>query len=393
MILRNGLFSSESVSDGHPDKICDQISDAILDACLEQDSASRTAVEVAIKGNLVCVLGEVTTQADIDVAGIIRQVLADIGHLDGRWGLDPKGLAILQQLSIQSPDIAAGVTQAGGELGAGDQGLMFGYACSDTSERMPLPITLAHALMRQQKAVRESAEGSILGPDAKSQVTLRYRNCEPVSVASVTLSTQHAPGIERRRLEELVREAIIAPVIPERYLEESTRYLVNPTGIFEVGGPIADAGLTGRKIVVDTYGGAARHGGGAFSGKDPTKVDRSAAYGARQISRTIVQNGWAEQAELQVAYNIGVAEPVSLAVNTFGSDRIPEAELAEAIADICGPLLRPRAIIDRFALRRPIYRRTATFGHFGRDEADLPWEQPVAELSDPDLFGRGRIAS
>ena len=380
MILRNGLFSSESVSDGHPDKICDQISDAVLDACLAEDPASRTAIETAIKGHFVCVIGELTTKAALDVGAIVRRVLSEIGHGDGRWGLDPKGMAIMQNLSVQSPNIDAGVTRLGGEIGAGDQGMMFGYACADTPEQMPLPITLAHALMRRHKEVRDTADGEILGPDAKAQVTVRYADGAPVAVTSVLLSTQHAAGTSRPKLEELVRERIIAPVIPEQYLGPSTRYLVNPTGVFEIGGPIADAGVTGRKIIVDTYGGAARHGGGAFSGKDPTKVDRSAAYGARQIARTIVANGWAEQAELQVAYAIGVAEPVSLCIHTFGTETADWQRLHDVVEEVCSPLLTPRSIIERLDLRRPIYRQTAAFGHFGRDDLGAAWEQPAAEL-------------
>ena len=385
MILHNGLFSSESVSDGHPDKICDQISDAILDACLAKDPASRTAIETAVKGHFVCVIGELTTKAELDIAAIVRRVLAEIGHHDDRWGLDPKGLSILQNISVQSPNIDAGVTQIGGEVGAGDQGMMFGYACGETAEHMPLAITLAHALMRQHKVVRNTEDGAFLGPDAKAQVTVRYVDGEPTAVTGVLLSTQHAKGTSRQKLEAIVREQIIAPVVPERWLGPKTRYLVNPTGVFEIGGPIADAGVTGRKIIVDTYGGAARHGGGAFSGKDPTKVDRSAAYGARQIARTIVANGWADQAEVQVAYAIGVAEPVSLAIHTFGTERVPHGVLADAVEKVASPLLTPRSIIERLALRRPIYRQVAAFGHFGRDDLGLPWEQPATELR-PDLL-------
>jgi len=389
MILRNGLFSSESVSDGHPDKICDQISDAVLDACLAQDATSRTAIETAIKGHFVCVIGELTTKAELDIAAIVRRVLAEIGHVDDRWGLDPKGLAIMQNLSVQSPNIDAGVTKLGGDFGAGDQGMMFGYACAETSEHMPLPISLAHALMRRHKAVRNSADGAMLGPDAKAQVTVRYENGQPTALTDVLLSTQHARDTSSQKLEELVREQIIRPVIPERYLQPNTRYLVNPTGVFEIGGPIADAGVTGRKIIVDTYGGAARHGGGAFSGKDPTKVDRSAAYGARQIARSIVANGWADHAEVQVAYAIGVAEPVSLAVHTFGSEKVDAATLAQKVEEVSAPLLTPRSIIERFDLLRPIYRPVAVFGHFGRDDLGLPWEQRLKEL-DPGLLEAGR---
>ena len=389
MILQNGLFSSESVSDGHPDKICDQISDAVLDACVQQDPASRTAIETAVKGHFVCVIGELTTAAELDVAATVRRVLAEIGHHDGRWGLDPKGLSILQNISVQSPNIDAGVTQIGGEVGAGDQGMMFGYACGETPQHMPLAITLAHALMRRHKVVRNTQEGTFLGPDAKAQVTVRYVNGEPAAITGVLVSTQHARGTSRQKLETLVREQIIAPVIPEHWLRPKTRYLVNPTGVFEIGGPIADAGVTGRKIIVDTYGGAARHGGGAFSGKDPTKVDRSAAYGARQIARSIVANGWADQAEVQVAYAIGVAQPVSLAIHTFGTERVPHDVLADAVEQVALPLLTPRSIIERLALRRPIYRQVAAFGHFGRDDLCLPWEQALAELR-PDLLASGQ---
>jgi S-adenosylmethionine synthetase len=317
-MTRDGLFTSESVSDGHPDKICDQISDAILDACLAQDPNSRVAVECAIKSNLLCVLGEITTKAKIDPVAIARDVLRDIGYADARWGLDPESINVIVGLDRQSPNIARGVD--GDDTGAGDQGIMFGFACDETPELLPLPITLAHALMRRHKAMRETAEGAFLGPDAKAQVTIRYESGRPAAIDTVILSTQHARDFPQDRLRHYVEETIIAPVLPIS-LPGPRRVLVNPTGVFEIGGPAADAGLTGRKIIVDTYGGYARHGGGAFSGKDPTKVDRSAAYAARHLAKAIVAGGWAKACEVRVAYAIGVAEPVAIDLETFGSPR------------------------------------------------------------------------
>jgi S-adenosylmethionine synthetase len=386
MILRDGLFTSESVSDGHPDKICDQISDAILDACLAQDDSSRVAVETAIKGNLICIIGEVTTKADIDLRLVAHHVLVNIGHEamdtghEGRWGLNPNHLTLVEKLSIQSPNIATGVDRPDGAIGAGDQGLMFGYACRETDTYAPIAISLAHGLMRRQREVRRAPEGAILGPDAKSQVTIRYRDGKPVAVDTVLVSTQHIRDIPPRTIHDLVRDRIVRHVIPEHLLTKETRVLINPTGVFEIGGPVADAGVTGRKIIVDSYGGAARHGGGAFSGKDPTKVDRSAAYAARQLALSLVARGWAEHAEVQVAYAIGVAEPVSISVNTFGSGQVPDRDLIETACPNIRKLLTPGSIIERLNLRRPLYLQTATFGHFGRADLDLPWEKPLAEV-------------
>ncbi|MEK0082323.1 methionine adenosyltransferase [Benzoatithermus flavus] len=365
----DGLMTAEAVSDGHPDKICDQISDAILDACLAEDPQSRVAVECAIKGSLLAIVGEITTNATIDPIALAREVLRDIGHGDGRWGLDLDGLQVLTALTRQSPEIAQGVD--GADTGAGDQGLMYGFACDETPELMPLPISLAQALMRRQRTVRLTEEGAVLGPDAKAQVTVRYEEGRPVAIDTVALSTQHVAGLGLGRLRRLVEERIILPVLPEG-LPGPMRLLINPAGSFVLGGPVADAGLTGRKIIVDTYGGYARHGGGAFSGKDPTKVDRSAAYGARQLAKHLVAAGWARACEVRVAYAIGRAEPVAIGVETFGTGRLPDGELlAEAVPN-APALLRTASIIQRLRLGRPIYRKTATFGHFGR--ADMPWE-------------------
>jgi S-adenosylmethionine synthetase len=374
----DGLLTSESVSDGHPDKICDQISDAILDACLAQDPMSRVAVETAIKGRLVAIMGEITTRATFDPASLIREVLAGIGHGEGRWGLDLADLQILASLTRQSPEIAQGVDSE--DTGAGDQGLMHGFACAETPELMPLPIALAHALMRRQREVRQAEGGDVLGPDAKAQVTIRYEAGRPVEIDTIVLSTQHAAEISLSALRELVEAEIVLPVLPPA-LPGFRRLLINPAGSFVSGGPVADAGLTGRKIIVDTYGGYARHGGGAFSGKDPTKVDRSAAYGARQIAKHLVRTDWAEACEVRVAYAIGRAEPVAVALDTFGTGQMPDGQiLAEAVPH-AAELLRPRSIIERLGLRRPIYRPTASFGHFGRP--DLPWESEALEDDRP----------
>jgi S-adenosylmethionine synthetase len=368
----DGLVTSESVSDGHPDKIGDQISDAILDACLAQDPQSRVAVECALKGSCLALLGEITTRARIDPAAIARQVLRDIGHADGRWGLEPDDLHVHVGLTRQSAEIAAVVEGEG--TGAGDQRLMHGFACDETPERMPLPIALAHALMRQHRTVR--AVQAHLGPDAKAQVTVRYDRGRPVALDTVVLSTQHVGGLELRSLRRWVEERIVRPVLPEG-LPGPGRLLINPAGSFVRGGPVADAGLTGRKIIVDTYGGCARHGGGAFSGKDPTKVDRSGAYGARQLAKHLVAAGWARACEVRVAYAIGRAEPVAVGVETFGTGRVPDGELLAAAVPDAAALLRPASLLQRLGLRRPIYRRTATFGHFGR--ADVAWESGTLE--------------
>lgn len=373
MKTMSGLFTSESVSHGHPDKICDQISDAILDACLAADPNSRVAVEVAIKGDLLCILGELSTHARIDVDSIARQVLRDIGHADGRWGVDANKIRIVQELSTQSPEI--GVRVDGVDTGAGDQGLMFGYACNETPRLMPLPITLAHALMEQHWHYRQTPQGQILGPDAKAQVTVRYMDGRPEGVTAIVLSSQHTADVGLIQLRLLLAEEIIKPVLGQ-YLGRETILHLNPAGTFISGGPIADAGLTGRKIIVDTYGGMARHGGGAFSGKDATKVDRSAAYAARQLARDVVARGWADSCEVRVAYAIGEARPVAVDFETFGTGcgAPPQQRYAEMGVDV-GDALRPAAIIERLNLRAPIFRQTAVLGHFGRP--GLPWEDKL----------------
>jgi S-adenosylmethionine synthetase len=379
MQTMTGLFTSESVSHGHPDKICDQISDAILDACLSTESGSRVAVEVAIKGNLLCILGELTTQARINADAIARQVLRDIGHADGRWGLDADRIRIIQELSTQSPEIGARVNAE--DIGAGDQGLMFGYACRETRALMPLPITLAHALMERHWEYRQTPEGQILGPDAKAQVTVHYANGRPAGIAAVVLSSQHSADIELDRLRVLLAKEIIKPVLGDDLSHDTILHL-NPAGTFVSGGPVADAGLTGRKIIVDTYGGMARHGGGAFSGKDATKVDRSAAYAARQLARDVVARGWADACEVRVAYAIGEAQPVAVDFETFGTGHglAPSMRYAEMGLDVADAL-RPAAIINRLQLRTPIFRQTAALGHFGRNV--LPWEQPLSQHAFP----------
>jgi S-adenosylmethionine synthetase len=370
-----GLFTSESVSHGHPDKICDQISDAILDACLAQDPHSRVAVEVAIKGDFLCILGELTTSADIDADAVARQVLRDIGHIGARWGVDADRIRIIEELSKQSPEIGARVDAA--DIGAGDQGLMFGFACNETQSLMPLSLTLAPALMEKHWQLRQSEQwGKILGPDAKAQVTVRYADGQPESVSAIVLSSQHAAEIKLEELRELLRDGIIKPVIGPRFQRDIKLHL-NPAGTFISGGPVADAGLTGRKIIVDTYGGMARHGGGAFSGKDCTKVDRSAAYAARQLARDVVERGWADTCEVRVAYAIGEARPVAVDFETFGTGcgAPPEQRYREMGIDV-SDALRPASIIERLRLRTPIFRQTAVLGHFGRE--GLPWERGLS---------------
>ena len=373
-MFEDAVFTSESVSDGHPDKICDQISDAILDAHLAQDPHARVAVETAIKSGTLALIGEVTSRAAVDHAGVARQVLARIGHGDGGWGFDIGRLSVIEDITRQSADIAHGVDRAqdDGELGAGDQGMMFGFACTDTSNLMPLPIQTAHDLMRRQRLVRLRPEGAVLGPDAKAQVTVRYRGGRPTAIETIVVSTQHMPGLNQASLRDLVVQQIIEPVVPAN-LRRQTEYLVNPAGPFEVGGPVADAGLTGRKIIVDTYGGFGRHGGGAFSGKDPTKVDRSAAYAARYVARDIVSRGLARYAELRVAYAIGRSRPIGVDVDTFGTaSPSDQRKIRELIADKYVGQLAPSRIIEGLQLRAPIYSETAVFGHFG--VPGRPWE-------------------
>ncbi len=374
------LFTSESVTEGHPDKICDQISDAVLDAILEQDPYARVACETCTTTGVVMVMGEVTTTAAYRVDDIVRNVICDIGYDRAKYGFDGHTCAVLTALHGQSPDIAQGVDDALEErgegvqdIGAGDQGMMFGYACDETPEMMPMPIALAHRITRRLSEARRSGELSWLRPDGKSQVTVEYDGDKPVRVDTVVVSTQHAPEIEQEEIEKEIVERVIRQAVPAELMDEKTRFLVNPTGRFTIGGPMGDSGLTGRKIIVDTYGGYARHGGGAFSGKDPTKVDRSAAYAGRYVAKNIVAAGLAKRCEIELAYAIGVARPVSLLVDTDGTGVIPDEQIAEIVNKLFD--LRPAGIIKMLDLRRPIYRQTAAFGHFGRTDIDLPWER------------------
>jgi S-adenosylmethionine synthetase len=381
--LEKRLFTSESVSEGHPDKIADQISDAILDAIIAQDPDARVAAETVVTTGLVLVTGEISTTAYVDIQHVVRQTIKDIGYTDNRIGFDGDSVAVLLAIDEQSPDIAQGVDDSLeareqdddplDRIGAGDQGMMFGYATDETPEYMPLPIELAHQLMRRTAKVRKEGIIPYLRPDAKTQVTIEYgADGKPERVHTIVLSTQHDPDVSLQTITEDVTEHIILPVVPSELMDGQTRILINPTGRFVIGGPQGDSGLTGRKIIVDTYGGTARHGGGAFSGKDPTKVDRSASYAARYIAKNIVAAGLAHQIEVQIAYAIGVAEPVSLAVNTFGTNAIDEDTILQAIRDNFD--LRPAGIIQMLDLQRPIYKQTAAYGHFGRTDVDLPWE-------------------
>jgi len=375
-MARRTLFTSESVSMGHPDKMCDQISDAVLDAMLAQDRYSRVACETVTTTGLVMVAGEVTTQAQIQLPQLIRQVVHDIGYTSSEMGFDASTCAVEVALGQQSPDIAQGVTEGEGlhkEQGAGDQGLMFGFACDETPERMPAPIRFAHRLMEGHRGALESGVLDYLRPDAKSQVTVEYDGDRPARIQTVVLSTQHAPDVSYDQLRKDVIEEIIRPVLSGDGLDDKTIFHVNPTGRFVVGGPMGDAGLTGRKIIVDTYGGMGRHGGGAFSGKDPSKVDRSAAYAARWVAKNLVAAGLARRCEVQLAYAIGVAEPVSVRVDTFGTSELGEDVLSKLVYKHFD--LTPRGIIDALDLLRPIYRATSYHGHFGREEAGFPWER------------------
>lgn len=368
------LFTSESVAEGHPDKIADQISDAVLDAILRKDPHARVACETLVKTGFVVLAGEVTTSAWVDLDELVRKVIVDIGYVSSDLGFDGNTCGVLNAIGKQSSDIAQGVDRmVAEEQGAGDQGLMFGYATNETDVLMPAPITYAHRLVQRQAEVRKSHTLPWLRPDAKSQVTFRYRNGKPVGIDAVVLSTQHGPEVSQKDLREAVMELIIKPTLPADWLDAKTKYHINPTGNFVIGGPVGDCGLTGRKIIVDTYGGMARHGGGAFSGKDPSKVDRSAAYAGRYVAKNIVAAGLADRCEIQVSYAIGVAEPTSISIDTFGTGKIPDHRITELVRTHFD--LRPYGIVRMLDLIRPIYQKTAAYGHFGREDDDFTWEK------------------
>ena len=368
------LFTSESVSEGHPDKMADQISDAVLDAILSDDPSSRVAVETMVKTGMAIIAGEVRTNTYVDLEDVVRKVITDIGYDNSDVGFDGNNCAVLNAIGKQSGDIAMGVdASASKDIGAGDQGLMFGYASNETDAFMPAPIHYSHLLVKQQAKVRKNGLLPWLRPDAKSQITFKYENEKPVSIDAIVLSTQHSPDISLVELQEAVKQEIILPVIPEKWIHNETKFHINPTGQFIIGGPVGDCGLTGRKIIVDTYGGMARHGGGAFSGKDPTKVDRSAAYAGRYVAKNIVASGLADKCEIQISYAIGVSEPTSISIDTYNTGKLEDHKIAAIVSEHFD--LRPRGLIEMLDLNRPIYQKTAAYGHFGRDDLDVPWEK------------------